>query len=233
MLRGRGHAVRGPQDQDLAGPAPWLRRNAPRARGPRPGSPRSGPSGSRAPHRASARRPARAHPLPPRVAAARAVRSPQGRIECRRLGEREGKDRAVAVDDVEGQQQRDAEAALLERDPLHLARPRSAPEIEQAADLAGPDRCQIVGRHGRAGYREPGAGHRELTKLLFERHRPQQGLDARRRVGRCHVFPSCFDRGALSPPARAYRRRGPVAELFCSDSRCARPPPGWAPRLRS
>ena len=74
------------------------------------------------------------------AAAARAVRSHKVRIEGRRLGQWDREDGAVAVDHVEGEQQRHAEAGLLDRDPLHLAGPVGAPQIADGADPSGADR---------------------------------------------------------------------------------------------
>jgi hypothetical protein len=46
----------------------------------------------------------------------------------------------VAVDHVHDEQQRDAEARLFERHPLHLAGLHGVPQIADGADPAGADR---------------------------------------------------------------------------------------------
>ena len=95
---------------------------------------------------------------------------PQVRIEGRRLGQRDGEDGAVAVDHVEGEQQRHAEPRFLDRDPLHLARLLGAPQIADRADPARFDRGHVVARHLRAGDHPAGRDQGHLADLLLERH---------------------------------------------------------------
>ena len=50
---------------------------------------------------------------------------PQVRVEGGSLAQRDGEDRSMAVDHIRGKQQRDSQACLLDRNALHLVRPRS------------------------------------------------------------------------------------------------------------
>ena len=71
------------------------------------------------------------------AAARRAVASQSAGVEGAGLGERDREDGAEAVDDVEGEEERDAEAGFLDRDALRRADGVAAPEVEEAADAAG------------------------------------------------------------------------------------------------
>ena len=64
---------------------------------------------------------------------------PERRVEGAGLGQRDREDGAEAVDDVEPEEERDAEAGLLDGQALRLAHRLAAPEVEQAADPAGAD----------------------------------------------------------------------------------------------
>ena len=70
-------------------------------------------------------------------AAWRGGRLPERGVEGAGLGERDREDGAEAVDDVEAEEERDAEAGLLDRDALRRAHGVAAPEVEEAADPAG------------------------------------------------------------------------------------------------
>ena len=93
-------------------------------------------------------------------------------------------DRAVAVDHVEGEYQRNAEPGFLDRDPLHLARLRGAPEIADRADPAGAQRRHVVARDLRSGDRPAGRDQGHLADFLLEGHDLEQFLDA---GGRCRL----------------------------------------------
>ena len=71
-----------------------------------------------------------------------------GRVPARRHRERDREDRAVAVDHVHREQQRDAEPAVFDRDPLQLAQRLGAGDVEVRADLAAADPVELLG--GRA-----------------------------------------------------------------------------------
>ena len=67
---------------------------------------------------------------------------PERRVEGAGLGERDREDGAEAVDDVEAEEERDAEAGLLDGEALGVADRLAAPEVEEAADPAGADEAR-------------------------------------------------------------------------------------------
>ena len=118
---------------------------------------------------------------------------PQIWLERRRLTERNGKDRAVAVHDVECEQQRNTEPRLLDGQTLHLADVIGTREIQQIADCARPDRLRGVtgdgrtrrtGRTGRTGGTggarngKSRRGHGELAEFFSQRHFANEPVDA-------------------------------------------------------
>ena len=108
-------------------------------------------------------------------------RLPERGVEGAGLGERDREDGAEAVDDVEPEEERDAEAALLDRDALRRAHSLPAPEVEEAADLARPQVGVDVAADLRAGDGEVGAEDGELADLLVERHPADEIRDLRGR----------------------------------------------------
>ncbi len=117
----------------------------------------------------------------PSRAASRAVRSQTSVVEDAGFSERDRKERAMAVDDVQTQQQRNAEPRLLHRQSLHLVRGRGADQVQQIADGAVDDRLRGVPRDHRPGERMARRGHRQLPQLLGQRHPGYQGVDATHR----------------------------------------------------
>ena len=106
-----------------------LARSARRARGPRPGPRRCAPSADRAPHPASARRSWRARRRAASMAASRAVSSQASGSNSAASASGTGKQGAMAVDDVEADEQRNARAATP-RPPAAASRARaSAPTM--------------------------------------------------------------------------------------------------------
>ena len=117
------------------------------------------------------------------AAAARAVSSQSDGIEGAGLGERDREDGAEAVDDVEREEERDAEAGLLDGDPLGVAYRLAAPEVEEAADAAGADVGVDVGRDDGAGDGIVGGEDRELAELLGKGHPGDERLRPARARG--------------------------------------------------
>jgi hypothetical protein len=92
--------------------------------------------------------------------------------------EGDGKNRVVAVNDVEAQEQGNAEAGFLDREALDGARFVGAPEIEQAPDPPRPYPFMQVTKLARAGDRARRGDHVELPDLFLDRHRREQRIDA-------------------------------------------------------
>ena len=134
---------------------------------------------------------------------------PQVRVERPHLGERQREDGAVAMNDIHDEEQRNAEAGLLERDPLYLAGPLRAPQIADRADPSGADGLQIVDRPAGAGDGLPRRDQGHLADLLLEGHRGQERFDARRRVGCWHTkgAPASSLSAAGGAVSRSARRR--------------------------
>jgi len=80
------------------------------------------------------------------------------------------------VDHVVGEEQGDVEPRLLHRDPLHAARGRRTPEVEEGADPAVADLA--VTAAGCLGPRLAplGGGHDELADLLLQRHQGEERI---------------------------------------------------------
>jgi hypothetical protein len=87
-----------------------------------------------------------------------------------RLAERHGKDRPVAVDDVEREEQRDASRRLLDRDPLQRSRRVRADDVQEGADLAAPELRQPGRRAARPRRLADPRELVELPELLEQRH---------------------------------------------------------------
>ena len=92
------------------------------------------------------------------------------RIERRGLRERHGKDRAVTVDHVEPDQQRNAEPRFLDGDSLHVVNVLCADEVEQIAESAVADRVRGIAGDDGPGDRVRRGGHGELAQLLRQGH---------------------------------------------------------------
>ena len=102
--------------------------------------------------------------------ALRALRRPASRHR-----QRHREDRAVAVDHVHGEQQRDAEPRFLDRDLLQPAERLGAGDVQIGADRAGAHALElgIV----EAGVQRLAAAARalhELAELFVQRHLPEQ-----------------------------------------------------------
>ncbi len=95
---------------------------------------------------------------------------PEGGVEGAGLGERDREDGAEAVDDVEAEEERDAEAGFLDGDALGVADGVAAPEVEEAADAAGADEGGDVLDPGGAGDGVAGGDHGELADLFGQGH---------------------------------------------------------------
>ena len=106
-------------------------------------------------------------------------------IPARGLGQRDRERRPEPVDDVEGEQERDAEARPLHRDGLQLACEVGAEHAQEGADLPLGDHCPI----SIIDLRPAGCVPRplelgELAELLLDCHAGQEGFDARVTGGR-------------------------------------------------
>ena len=67
----------------------------------------------------------------------------RGRVPAARLAQRDREDRAVAVDHIEAEQDRDLRGGLLDGEPLHLVRVPGAAHIQERADPASPDEVAL------------------------------------------------------------------------------------------
>jgi len=130
------------------------------------------------------------HPAPPRIAAdvdhrgecpvhsarRRLCRGKPGGtfddvgVEAGRHGQRNRGDRALTVDHIQADQQRDAEAGLLDRDPLQCVDRRGAARPEDRPDARTHPPLDL----GRIRLEH----NLHLRELLVPGHRPQQRFDA-------------------------------------------------------
>jgi hypothetical protein len=101
-----------------------------------------------------------------------------------RLRQRYRKQRAVSVHHIESDDQGNAQARLLHRQPLHLAYVGGSEHVEKTADRAGLDGVGRIAHDDRSGHRIAGGRHCELPELLRQGHGAQQFFDA------AHLFRS-------------------------------------------
>ncbi len=102
---------------------------------------------------------------------------PDLRIERRSFGKRHRKDRAVAVDHVEADQERNAKPRFLDGDALHVVNGPRTDEVEQVADRPVADRIGGIAGDDGARHGVARGGHRELAELLGQRHLIYQLVD--------------------------------------------------------
>ena len=90
----------------------------------------------------------------------------------------DGKNRVMAMDDVETHKQGNAETRFLDREALDVARFVRPPKIEQVSDPSSSNSllqiAKLAGTSNHAGRRD----HIELPDLFLERHRGEQRIDA-------------------------------------------------------
>ncbi len=98
-------------------------------------------------------------------------------VKQRRFGQRNRKENAVAVNNIERDQQRNPQAGFLDSQALHLLRRARAMQVQQVADQPAANGFGGVAGDDRPGYRIARGRHRELAQLLLERHRAQQRVD--------------------------------------------------------
>ena len=103
---------------------------------------------------------------------------PEYGIEQTRFRQRNRKNRAMAVDDVETQQQGNAEARFINGKALYGPHFACAPKVQQGADTSGADTLSHVVQRARAGDHLRRCDHIELADLFLDRHRRQQRIDA-------------------------------------------------------
>ncbi|MDQ1134191.1 hypothetical protein QE386_002786 [Pseudoxanthomonas winnipegensis] len=119
------------------------------------------------------------------TAVARAGAPGQVGLEAGRLAQRDREHRAHAVDHVRAEQQRDAQARLLQRDALGLAPLRRADAVEQRADAPCADAFAHLRGVQRVGLRVHVRGERpqrvgkdsQLAHFLFDRHLRDEGFN--------------------------------------------------------
>ena len=95
---------------------------------------------------------------------------PNAGIERRGLRERHGKDRAVTVNHVETDQQRNAEPRFLDGNSLHLVNMLCANHVEQIAQSAVADGVRRIADDDGPGDRVGRRSHGELAQLLRQGH---------------------------------------------------------------
>jgi hypothetical protein len=110
---------------------------------------------------------------------------PKARIKRAGFRERNRKDRMVAVNDVETQQQGNAKARFFHCEPLDRAHLFGAPEIQQPADSSGANALGLVAPLAGAGHRAKRCRHVELPDLFFECHCRQQSVNASHALASC------------------------------------------------
>ncbi len=99
------------------------------------------------------------------------------RIEQPGLSEGDRKQSAMAVNDVQPDQERDAKARCLDRQTLHFVRRPGADHVQQVADCARSDGlCGVPGDDGPSHGIGRGR-HGQLTQFFRQRHLAQQLLD--------------------------------------------------------
>ena len=113
----------------------------------------------------------------PRADACRALDGVQ--VPRRGLGERDREHGAEAVDHVVPEDERDAQARLVDGHLLRPARVVGAVDVQERADAAGADVVLAGLGHGRPGHGPLPGKLRELAQLFFEGHLPQQVLHKR------------------------------------------------------
>ena len=101
------------------------------------------------------------------------------RIPRRGHGQRHGEDRAVAVDHVEGKEERDLRRTLFDGDLLEHVELLCVVEPQDRTGAALPDGVRGL-RPGEEG-RAPNLG--ELPDLLLKAHPPHEGFDTTRNLG--------------------------------------------------
>jgi len=104
-----------------------------------------------------------------------------GQVPTRRFAERHGKHRAVAVNYIMTEQQRDVQPAVFHRELLRLARGLGADDVENRAHLAAFDLLieieVFAARRRRTDKVERAAVLVELADLFVERHAPEEIVD--------------------------------------------------------
>ena len=99
--------------------------------------------------------------------------------------ERHGQDRAVSVDHVHREQERDTEARFLDRNLLQLAQRLGAGDVEEGAHLAAAHAVHHALVEARVERLLPAAGDLvHLADLLSQRHLADQLADARAVIAR-------------------------------------------------
>ena len=91
-------------------------------------------------------------------------------IERGGLRERHGKDRAVTVNHVETDQQRNAEPRFLDGNSLHVVNILCANHVEQIAQSSVADGVRGIADDDGPGYRVGRRSHGELAQLLRQSH---------------------------------------------------------------
>jgi len=100
------------------------------------------------------------------------------------------------VNDIQAEEQRNAQARLLDSQPLHGPDALAAVKIQHAADGAvAYVPGESLGDH-RTGHGLIGGAHRQLAELLGQRHAAQQRLDSRHDL-------ACFIAGSTQQENRA------------------------------
>ncbi len=103
---------------------------------------------------------------------------PQDRVEQTGLRQRHWKNRPVAVDDIEAEQQRDSEPRFLDREALHGVYRFASPEVQKAAYTPGANICLDATNFARPGDGARRCDHIELSDLFLDGHRREQNVDA-------------------------------------------------------
>ena len=151
------------------------------------------------------------------LAASRAVSAQASGSNSADFRQGRGKERAVAMDDVEADEQRNTQAGFLDCDTLHFAGGGRPDKIEQIADPAGADIVGGVAGDHRSGHGVAGGHHGELTELLGQGHPADERLDGCRVSLRFHD--EYDDRSPQTTAATAIRRRPrPSTRASCRSS---------------
>ncbi len=156
---------------------------------------------------------------------------PQIRIERRRLSKRHRKDRPVAVQDVEAEDQRNAQPRFFERDALQPRRGCHTVSPDQATDPPGANVTKELGVLGRVRMNDiaTGAAHRELPDLLLERHIAQQLFDECHAVSRRDLPSVAEPNGGRKSCSHPFDFRASARRAFVPRRRGNRRRPAPAP----
>ena len=142
-------------------------------------------------------------------------------------------DGAMAVQHVDGEEQRDFQPRLFHRHPLRLADFLGAPGVEKAAGAAFAHHGGGIVRAGRAGFDQRRRQHGKLAELFAESHLRDEVFDPPRDLCR-HGLPNSSLRACLPTDRRGRQVPAEISAIRSisptnQDDRVGSPPPPAPP----